>query len=198
MEATRFWVGVFMVSFGPAAILFWFSIHLFIAFWRRVGATITLGIHFAGMTVIAGTLVFYRDILMRGDLGTSYVFAGLAVLLLMASGVMRYFQNKVLPNTAIMGFPELEPAGHRFALVASGPYARIRHPRYVQLLIAFVAYALFANYVTCYIVLALIFIEVRCVVTFEERELIARFGDDYRIYMKATPRFVPSWSSGRR
>ena len=128
---------------------------------------------------------------MRGDFGTNYVFAGLAVALLTVSGVMRYFQNKVLPNSTIIGIPELDPAGHETMLVMQGPYARIRYPRYVQLLLAFVAYAVFANYLTCYIVLALTLIGVRVVVAFEERELIARFGVAYRRYMETTPRFVP-------
>ena len=192
MEAARYWVGVAMVSFGPAAILFWLSVHPFIACWRRVGTKTTLAIHSAGMIVVAGMLIYYRAVLMRGDLGTSYLFAGLAVALLIVSGVMRYFQNKVLPHTTIMGIPELDPAGNESELVVQGPYARIRHPRYVQLLIAFVAYALFANYVTCYVVVVLTLIGVRVVVAFEERELIARFGDAYRRYMETTPRFVPT------
>ncbi len=62
MEATRYWIGVLMVSVGPAVLLFWFSVHPFIAFWRRVGAKTTLTIHFAGMVVIAGTLMSYRAV----------------------------------------------------------------------------------------------------------------------------------------
>ena len=105
-----------MVSFGPAAIMFWFSIHPFVSFLRRVGAKTTLVIHFAGLVVVAGVLIAYRDVLMRGDLGTSYVFTGLAVVLLIVSGVMRYYQNQVLPNTTLLGIPELDPTGHESRL----------------------------------------------------------------------------------
>jgi protein-S-isoprenylcysteine O-methyltransferase Ste14 len=196
MEVARYWVGVLMVSFGPAAILFWFSIHPFIAFWRRVGAKTTLVIHLAGVIAVAGMLIAYRDVLMRGDLGTSYVFTGLAVVLLIVSGVMRYYQNQVLPNTTLLGIPELDPAGHESRLVVEGLYARIRHPRYVQLGVGFLAYALFANFVTCYVAVGLALVGVRVVVAFEERELVARFGDDYRRYMQTTPRFVPRLGAG--
>lgn len=191
MEIARYWVGVGMVSFAPAAILFWFSVHPFIAFWRHAGAKITLAVHGAGMFVVVGTLISHRDVLMRGDLGTSYVFAGFAVVLVTVSGVMRYFQNKVLPITALMGIWEFDPAGTESKLVLDGPYARIRHPRYVQLLIACGGYTLFANYMACYVVLLLTVIGVGIVIPFEERELIARFGEAYRRYMEATPRFVP-------
>ena len=180
-----------MVSFGPAAILFWFSVHPLISFWRRVGAKTTLAIHFAGMVAVGGTLIGFRDFLMRGDLGTSYVSTGLAVVLLILSGVMRYHQNRVLPNTTLLGLPELDPAGHESRLVVEGVYARIRHPRYVQLGVTFLAYALFANYVTCYVAVGLALGGVRVVVALEERELVARFGDEYRQYMQTTPRFVP-------
>jgi protein-S-isoprenylcysteine O-methyltransferase Ste14 len=191
MDVVRYWVGVLIVSFGPAAILFWFSIHPFISFWRRVGAKTTLVIHFAGLVVAAGVLIAYRDVLMRGNLDTSYVFTGLAVVLLIVSGAMRYYQNLVLPNTTLLGIPELDPPGYESRLVVEGLYARIRHPRYVQLGVAFLAYALFANYVACYVAVGLALAGVRVVVAFEERELVARFGDDYRRYMQTTPRFVP-------
>ena len=184
-----------MVSFGPAAILFWFSIHPFIAFWRRVGAKTTLVVHFAGMIAVAGMLIAYRDVLMRGDLGTNYVFTGLSVVLLIVSGVMRYYQNQVLPNTTLLGIPELDPRGHESRLVVEALYARIRHPRYVQLGVALLAYALFANFVTCYVAVGLALVGVRVVVAFEERELVARFGDDYRRYMQTTARFVPRLGS---
>jgi protein-S-isoprenylcysteine O-methyltransferase Ste14 len=180
-----------MTSCGPAAVVFWFSVHPFIDLWRRVGAKTTLAIHFAGMLLVAGTLVYFRDSLMHGDLGTSYVLAGIAVVLIVVSAVMRYFQNKVLPSTTIIGMPELDPERYETDLVVQGPYARIRHPRYVQLLFAFLAYALFANYVTCYVVFALTVAAVQVVVAFEERELVNRFGDAYRRYMETTPRFVP-------
>jgi len=50
---------------------------------------------------------------------------------------------------------------------------------------------LFANYVTCYVAVGLALGGVRAVVALEERELLARFGDEYRQYMQTTPRFVP-------
>ena len=100
-----------MLSFDPAAILFWFLVCPFIASWRRAGAKMTLVVHFVGMFVVLGTLISYRDMLVRGDLGTGYGFVGLAVVLLTVSCVMRYFQNKVLSNTVVMGIPELDPMG---------------------------------------------------------------------------------------
>ncbi len=191
MEATRYWVGVGMISFGPAALLFWFSFHPFLSFWRRIGTQATLAVLFSGMFVVVGTLISYRDVLMHGDLGTRYVFAGVAVVLLTVSSVMRYFQSKVLSHALLIGIPELDPAGTESKLVVEGPYARIRHPRYVQLLITFGAYTLFANYVTCYVGFLLTVIGARIVIAFEERELIARFGEPYRRYMETTPRFLP-------
>jgi steroid 5-alpha reductase family enzyme len=35
-------------------------------------------------------------------------------------------------------------------------------------------------------------------VVFEERELVGRFGDDYRKYQREVPRFIPRWRSRPR
>ena len=72
MEATRYWVGVTIVAFGPVSIVFWFSVHPFIALWRRVGAKTTLAIHITAMVLIGGTLMSFHAVLMRGDLGTGW------------------------------------------------------------------------------------------------------------------------------
>ena len=63
MDAARFWVGVVMLSFDPAAILFWFLVCPFIASWRRAGAKMTLVVHFVGMFVVLVSLIpFAADI----------------------------------------------------------------------------------------------------------------------------------------
>ncbi len=70
-----------------------------------------------------------------------------------------------------------------------GPYKYVRHPLYVGWLIAFwatptmtSAHLVFALGLTVYILIA---------IYFEERDLIAYFGDRYRTYRAQVPMFVP-------
>lgn len=37
MGTARYWIGVLLVVSMPPAILWWFVVHPFIGFWRRVG-----------------------------------------------------------------------------------------------------------------------------------------------------------------
>ena len=90
----------------------------------------------------------------------------------------------------LIGVPELT-AGESGELLTTGIYARIRHPRYVQLLLALSAYALFANYSGAYIMAALFWAQIYVVVLLEEAELRDRFGEAYVSYAARTPRFVP-------
>lgn len=78
-------------------------------------------------------------------------------------------------------------------LVTHGPYRLVRHPMYAAGAALFAAYALLAaNWfvasccAACFAVLA---IRVRR----EEANLLVRFGDEYRVYMTRTGRFLPRW-----
>jgi len=76
-------------------------------------------------------------------------------------------------------------------LVTSGPYRWIRHPFYLSAALAvlgnsFAAANWFLLLTGCVLVV-LLMIRARK----EEKNLIARFGDDYRHYMQRTGRFVP-------
>jgi protein-S-isoprenylcysteine O-methyltransferase Ste14 len=77
------------------------------------------------------------------------------------------------------------------SLVTSGPYRWVRHPFYVATALAVTADSMVtANWflaVTGSVVVALIAIRTRT----EEQKLIERFGDEYRIYMQRTGRFIP-------
>ena len=76
-------------------------------------------------------------------------------------------------------------------LVTTGPYRWVRHPFYIAAALAVLGTSLLtANwffFVTGLTAVALLAIRTRK----EEENLIARFGDDYRNYMKRTGRFTP-------
>ena len=76
-------------------------------------------------------------------------------------------------------------------LVTAGPYRWVRHPLYTTVALATLAVPLTAAnafiFTTGCAVLALLVIRTRR----EEKNLIARFGDEYRSYMLRTGRFFP-------
>ena len=75
--------------------------------------------------------------------------------------------------------------------MTDGIYARVRHPRYVQIWLGLLGHALIVNYVSTYALVAIATAVILLVVRMEERELSARFGDAYRAYVARVPRFLP-------
>ena len=77
-------------------------------------------------------------------------------------------------------------------LVTTGPYQWVRHPLYTTAGAMFIAIGLMAANWFILLFAGLIVVLVRLlVVPREEQALIAKFGDDYRAYMKRTGGMLP-------
>ena len=78
-------------------------------------------------------------------------------------------------------------------LVSTGPYAIIRHPIYLGAFVFLAALSLVAANLLILLpaiaLLALLYTQIGG----EEATLIEKFGDEYREYMKRTPRFIPTF-----
>ena len=78
---------------------------------------------------------------------------------------------------------------HRLAV--SGPYARLRHPQYIGFVLIMFGFLLqWPTLVTLAMFPILVFMYGR-LAKYEEREMLAQFGDEYRRYMNSVPAFVP-------
>jgi len=79
--------------------------------------------------------------------------------------------------------------GH--TLITSGPYEFIRHPMYASLSLFFVGLSIISSFwpLMALVVITLLFF-VR-IVEREESMMIEHFGEEYRVYMKSTGRFLP-------
>ncbi|MBI4906031.1 MAG: isoprenylcysteine carboxylmethyltransferase family protein [Acidobacteria bacterium] len=76
-------------------------------------------------------------------------------------------------------------------LVTNGPYRLVRHPMYAGVLMLSMFLALAAANWLFFTLGASVFAMMCVRLPMEERNLIARFGDGYREYMRTTPRFIP-------
>ena len=79
-------------------------------------------------------------------------------------------------------------------LVTSGPYRWVRHPLYTVGSSLFIAFGMMADnwFIALLGILAFIGMAIRT--PKEEANLIEKFGDEYREYMKRTGRFFPKFS----
>lgn len=191
MEKARYVFGVLLVIGLPPGMVWWLLVHPFVDFWRRVGAVETIIIMGAMGIVEAVGLFAIRDTLLLTDYGTQPGLVALAAALMTASVWIAVKRRKYLTTRVLVGMPELEDGGHGGSLLSEGIYSRVRHPRYVEIVLGCFAYAFFANYLGAYIVAGLCIPVVHLIVLLEEKELIDRFGDEYVDYAARVPRYFP-------
>lgn len=183
---------LWLISFP--VLLFWVALHPFVAFWRRMGLAATYTILVAGCVGLGAILFALRGPLLAAELGTG---PALWVLTAAAYAVSAAFESQArrhLRMGTLVGVPELRGASAPEALLTTGIYGRVRHPRYVGATFGYVASAFFANYLFLWAALPVFLLLLHTVVLLEERELEERFGDAWRDYAARVPRYVPRLS----
>jgi len=182
-----------MVVYGPG-LLFWFLVHPFVGFWRQVGPRIA---YFAvGIVLVSiGVGVFrVQETLIGRNLGTNWIFVIVGVALFGILGWLGLTYGRALNHldvAARMGVPELSSSGAPQMLVRDGLYGFVRHPIYGAAIVGGVAYALIVDYLGTFILFGAAVPVLYAITVLEERELIDRFGEQYRRYQQRVPRLFP-------
>jgi protein-S-isoprenylcysteine O-methyltransferase Ste14 len=153
----------------------------------RIGAVAMAVIYFAGALLYALLLgwVMFLSILLPDWF--RLVMVGVAVLgvLFVIWGYWALGKNWA---------PSVSGARKDTVLVTNGIYSLVRHPIYLGAFIFLAALALVAANLIILLptlaVLALLYTSI----DEEEAMLTARFGDEYREYIKRTPRFIPKFT----
>ncbi len=191
MDKARYVIAVLLVVTLPPAVAYWFLVHPFIAFWRRLGARLSYVILAAFFVAAMGAGWVWRATLVGRDLGTSMPLVLVGLALYMTAAVIDFHVRRHLRFPILAGLPEIRGTGDAGALLNKGIYAHIRHPRYTGFLVGGIGMALFTNYLGIYVLTLIILPALFLLILLEERELDARFGDTYREYRRTVPRFIP-------
>jgi protein-S-isoprenylcysteine O-methyltransferase Ste14 len=76
-------------------------------------------------------------------------------------------------------------------LIRGGPYARVRHPIYTGLLLAFIGTAIVRAEWRGVLAVLIVFVALWRKLRLEERWMIETFGDQYRRYRERTAALIP-------
>lgn len=117
--------------------------------------------------------------------GPVWILSGLFCLVLAIAIDWSVMRTLGLHRIACVG----EINNQRSGLVTSGIYRFARHPRYVEYALISLGLGLVYGYTFLLWFSLYLFIGFYINTFFEEKELIERFGDEYRKYQKRTPRF---------
>lgn len=190
LHAIGYYLAALVVVTMPPAMLYWFLIHPFAGFWRRLGKAPTfaiVGLICIGFAIFLWTL---KERLLATHWGYHWalITLGLVFYLLGAFGERQI--RKQLKFKILVGNPELD-AEAPGSLMTDGVYERSRNPRYVNMMVALLGWALILNYPVLYVVMVLSIPALYLIVLLEERELRERFGEEYDEYCRRVPRFLP-------
>ena len=95
-----------------------------------------------------------------------------------------------LKLSTLLGAPELGRDPGR--VLTGGIYGRLRHPRYLSVILGLAGWACLLNYPAIWILAIAVVPGLYLVILLEERELRQRFGDEYKEYMRRVPnRLLP-------
>ena len=75
-------------------------------------------------------------------------------------------------------------------LATTGPYARMRHPQYSGFLLVMIGFLLQWPTIPTLVMFPVLVLVYRRLALAEEREMEARFGEEWTAYARRTPRFV--------
>jgi len=191
MDRVRYFAGLAVIVTIPLALTYWFLVHPFIRFWRRLGLAMTYTL----LTVIHVAVLFFcwriRWQLLGIDYGLNWLLVAVGVTCFIVATIIGQEMKKRFTVAKLLGVPEIKSDASPQELVTNGIYSRIRHPRYASVLLGLIGLSLIANYLGAYIATILFVPGLYAIILLEERELVARFGDAYREYCKHTPRFIP-------
>jgi protein-S-isoprenylcysteine O-methyltransferase Ste14 len=119
-------------------------------------------------------------------------WAGLAVAGLLVPPFVHWAQSNLGDNVTTT---VITKEGHQ--LVTEGPYRCIRHPLYTSGFIFFLAMSLAMGSWLLLLAISIVAISLLKRTPKEEAQLIERFGDQYREYIKRTGRFIPRFGENR-
>ncbi len=191
LDQVRYFMALLTVISLPPALLYWFILHPFVDAWRAVGRATTFAFLIV-MFVGVGYLVYrMRGPILAVDYGTNAWLWAPAVALYAGAVWIQRRIRKQLTFRVLAGVPELDPSGHGGELLSEGLYARIRHPRYVAVMLGTVSWALFTNFLAMYLVVPVTALGLLAIARLEERELVDRFGEEYEAYRRRVPMFIP-------
>jgi len=196
MDTARRVVALLPLLTLPPSLLLWVVIHPAARFWRRLGVWWTYGLLAFPCAALMGAIWVARRRLLGADLGSSWPLVAAAATGVTLAAILARKRGRLLTFSVLAGLPELSPGRYPGRLLTEGIYARIRHPRYVEVAVGVLAYALFANHVGSYVLWLLLLPTLLFVVRLEEAELSERFGAAWDAYARKVPKFIPR-QSGR-
>lgn len=181
---------VFMIIVLPVVASFWFVIHGAISIWKKRPAWQAYSVALIAIVAVLTPIIANLNAIVGTDFGHNPGLMIVGAVIYLSSFRLSSVVRGHLNFRTFAGIPEI--GNEDTALIESGPFKIIRHPRYLMVVVSTIGWAIVTNFSGAYITAAAFFVCLFLIIKLEERELLARFGDAYRDYQKRVPMLIPA------
>jgi protein-S-isoprenylcysteine O-methyltransferase Ste14 len=178
------------IIFWPVIPLFWIPVHGLSRIFKNLGLlTYVMPV----FTWVPLAYFIYRNkaLLLSWSIAVSVSVRTVGFILLVLGTVLHLWTGKLLGIWGLIGLPEVS---NRIGgkMVTEGPFSVVRHPTYLAHTLMFSGIFLLTGAVAVGIITLIDFVLIHAVIIpLEEKELSKRFGNDYNLYKKKVPKFLP-------
>jgi len=181
----------------PVVPLFWIPVHGLSRFIKKLGL-LTYIIPLVLWPPLAYLIYTQRDFLLHYKTELPLFINVIGIVFLIAGTLLHLWTGKLLGLWGLIGLPEISSKA-KGRLVTDGAFFIVRHPTYLAHTVMFSGVFLITGAMAVGIITLLDFILINAVIIpLEEKELSARFGEEYKEYKKKVPRYFPMPSRGKK
>jgi protein-S-isoprenylcysteine O-methyltransferase Ste14 len=183
-------LALIVLMFQALVPLFWIPVHGFSNFFRKLGI-FTYITPFITWLPVAWLIYSNRELLLSYRLDLPAILRALGWIVFVFGGALQVWTLRLLKVWGIMGLPEVTRIVES-RIITTGPFSVVRHPTYLSHTIMYAGVFLITGVAAVAVITLLDIIVVNAlVIPLEDRELIERFGEEYRDYRKRVPAFFP-------
>ena len=183
-------VALITIIIWPVVPLFWIPVHGLSKIFKKLGL-LTYIMPLTTWLPLAYFIYSQRDFLLQFKTGFPMTINIIGIVLLITGTLLHIWTGKLLGFWGLLGLPEIS-AKVRSGLVTEGAFSVVRHPTYLAHTLMFIGIFLMTEVIAVGIVTLVDFVLVNVIIIpLEDRELLDRFGEEYKDYKKKVPGFFP-------
>lgn len=174
----------------PVIPLFWIPVHGLSRIFKSLGL-LTYAIPLITWPLFAYFIYSKRTFFLSFKIDLPIILNISGIPLLVLGFLLHIWTGKLLGLWGLIGLPEISTR-IKGKLVTKGPFSIVRHPTYFAHTLMFSGVFLITEVVAVGIITILDFFFIHIlIIPLEEKELLNRFGEEYRLYRERVPRFFP-------
>jgi protein-S-isoprenylcysteine O-methyltransferase Ste14 len=174
----------------PIVPLFWIPVHGLSRIFKKLGL-LTYGMPLFTWIPVAYLIYRNKTLLLSWKIDVSVGIHALGFILLVLGTALHLWTGKLLGLWGLIGLPEVSRRIEG-KLITTGPFSVVRHPTYLAHTLMFSGIFLLTGAVAVAAITFIDFILIyTLIIPLEEKELSKRFGNDYNLYKKKVPKFLP-------